>query len=131
MSTNAPAADSLGRTSPAGDATATSPRVTRLSRRTILMGGLAVLVIAAAAWGARWWQVGRFIESTDDAYLQADSVIVAPKVGGYVAEVLVRDNQVVEAGQPLARLDARQYQAAVDEAQATVTARQADVARSE
>ncbi|WP_020205967.1 HlyD family secretion protein [Cupriavidus sp. WS] len=131
MPANAPTADSLGNPPPRGDA-ATSPRTRPASRRrAILLGLLAALVLGALAWGVRWWLVGRFIESTDDAYLQADSVTVAPKVGGYVAEVLVRDNQVVEAGQPLARLDARQYQAAADEAQATVAARAADVARAE
>lgn len=130
MSTNAPTADSLGKTPSHGDVV-TSPKVRSLSRRSILLGSLALLIIVTVACGARWWLHGRFIESTDDAYLQADSVIVAPKVGGYVAEVLVRDNQVVVVGQPLARLDARQYEAAMDEAQATVTAREADVARSE
>ncbi|BDD93279.1 HlyD family secretion protein [Pandoraea sp. XJJ-1] len=100
-------------------------------RKTILLGALAVGVVAGLGWGAHWWFVARFIESTDDAYLQADSMTVAPKVGGYVTEVLVRDNETVSVGQPLVRLDARQYQAAFDEAQATVQAREADVARAE
>jgi len=58
-------------------------------------------------------------------------VTVAPKVNGYVAEVYVRDNQQIQAGQELVRLDNRQYQAAYDEAQATVASRQADVTRAE
>ncbi|QET05804.1 MULTISPECIES: HlyD family secretion protein [Cupriavidus] len=99
-------------------------------RRFLIVAGVVVLV-AAAVYGVRWWTYGRFIESTDDAYLQADSMAVAPKVTGYVAEVYVRDNQQVTVGQPLVRLDNRQYQAAFDEAQATVNARQADVARAE
>ncbi|CAG2140944.1 Colistin resistance protein EmrA [Cupriavidus campinensis] len=100
-------------------------------RRTVLLALGALALLAAVAFGTRWWLVGRFIESTDDAYLQADSVTVAPKVSGYVAEVFVRDNQQVTAGQALVRLDNRQYQAAFDEAQATVASRQADVARAE
>ncbi|PTE00242.1 HlyD family secretion protein [Pandoraea apista] len=100
-------------------------------RKKILLGALGLGVIAALGWGAQWWFVGRFIESTDDAYLQADSMTVAPKVGGYVTEVLVRDNETVTVGQPLVRLDARQYQAAYDEAQATVLAREADVTRAQ
>ncbi|WP_353193523.1 HlyD family secretion protein [Pandoraea pnomenusa] len=100
-------------------------------RKKILLGALALGVIAGLGWGAQWWFVGRFIESTDDAYLQADSMTVAPKVGGYVTEVLVGDNETVSVGQPLVRLDARQYQAAFDEAQATVVAREADVARAQ
>jgi membrane fusion protein (multidrug efflux system) len=100
-------------------------------RKKILLGVLALGIVAGLGWGTQWWFVGRFIESTDDAYLQADSMTVAPKVGGYVTEVLVRDNETVTVGQPLVRLDARQYQAAYDEAQATVVAREADVARAQ
>ncbi|EON10982.1 HlyD family secretion protein [Pandoraea sp. SD6-2] len=100
-------------------------------RKQILLGALALGVVAALGWGGHWWFAGRFIESTDDAYLQADSMTVAPKVGGYVTEVLVRDNETVTVGQPLVRLDGRQYQAAYDEAQATVVAREADVARAQ
>ncbi|MBE1160929.1 HlyD family secretion protein [Dyella acidiphila] len=74
-----------------------------------------------------WWLVGRFIQSTDDAYLQADSMTVAPKVSGYVTDVYVGDNAVVKAGDPLVRLDGRQYQAALDQAAATVDARKADI----
>ncbi|WP_232462365.1 HlyD family secretion protein [Bordetella genomosp. 9] len=95
----------------------------------MLGAGLAAL-IAALAWGAHWWLVGRFIESTDDAYLQADSVTVAPKVSGYVTQVYVADNQAVQPGDPLVRLDDRQYRAALDQAQATIAAREADIARA-
>ena len=99
------------------------------SRRIVLLGIGAVLLVAGAIWGVRWWTVGRFIESTDDAYLQADSVTIAPKVSGYVAEVYVVDNQTVKAGDPLVRLDRRQYQAILEQANATIAARKADIAR--
>ncbi|SDD47726.1 HlyD family secretion protein [Paraburkholderia lycopersici] len=99
----------------------------RGAKRTLLMLlGLAALV-AAAVWLGHWWVVGRFIESTDDAYLQADSVTIAPKVSGYVTDVYVADNQAVKAGDPLVKLDARQYQVALDQARATVDARIADI----
>ena len=88
-----------------------------------------MVLIAGVIWGVRWWTVGRFIESTDDAYLQADSVTIAPKVSGYVAEVYVVDNQAVKAGDPLVRLDRRQYQAILEQANATIAARKADIAR--
>ena len=71
------------------------------------------------------------IESTNDAYLQADSMTAAPKVAGYVTDVYVRDNQPVKAGDPLVRLDVRQYQVALAQALATVDARRADIARAE
>jgi membrane fusion protein, multidrug efflux system len=98
-------------------------------RRPLLLALGAVLLIAAVAWGVRWWTYGRFIESTDDAYLQADSVTIAPKVSGYVAEVYVADNQAVTAGEPLVRLDSRQYQAILEQASATIAARKADIER--
>jgi membrane fusion protein (multidrug efflux system) len=94
----------------------------------LLVGVIAL--IAALIWGIYWWVSGRFIESTDDAYLQADSTVVAPKVAGYVAEVYVKSNQSVKKGDPLVRLDNRQYQAQLDQAQATIEARQADLDRA-
>lgn len=103
----------------------------RPNKRLVLFALLIACAIAGATWFAYWWTAGRFIETTDDAYLQTDSVTIAPKVSGYVAEVRVADNQTVAAGAPLVRLDVRQYQAAVDQAQATVDARLADLARAE
>ena len=98
-------------------------------RRTVLLSLGVVALVIGAVWGIRWWTVGRFIESTDDAYLQADSVTIAPKVSGYVAEVFVTDNQAVSAGEPLVRLDSRQYQAILEQARATIAARRADIER--
>ena len=108
----------------AGEAESTEKRS---SRRLILIGLVLLAVIGGGIWLGHWWLVGRFIERTDDAYLQADSVTVAPKVSGYVTDVFVADNQAVKAGDPLVRLDTRQYQAALDQANATVDARNADI----
>ncbi|PVX86564.1 HlyD family secretion protein [Paraburkholderia unamae] len=99
----------------------------RGAKRTLLILLGLVALVAASLWLGRWWLVGRFIESTDDAYLQADSVTIAPKVSGYVTDVYVADNQAVKAGDPLVKLDARQYQVALDQARATVDARTADI----
>jgi membrane fusion protein (multidrug efflux system) len=109
----------------------TAPPARRSRRRLVLIVIVIVALVAATIWLARWWTVGRFIESTDDAYLQADSVTVAPKVSGYVTDVYVGDNQSIKAGDPLVRLDARQYQAALDQAQATIDARMADIQRAQ
>jgi membrane fusion protein (multidrug efflux system) len=98
--------------------------------RFLLPVGLVLLVAAVLAL-AYWWVVGRFMQSTDDAYLQADSVTVAPKVSGYITDVYVGDNVTVKPGDPLVRLDSRQYQAALDQAQATVDAREADIQRAQ
>lgn len=101
----------------------------RIGRRTVMLSISIVVLLIAVPWGAHWWTVGRFMESTDDAYLQADSMTVAPKVSGYVAEVYVADNQPVTIGQPLVRLDSRQYEAVLEQAKATMAARKADIER--
>ena len=71
-------------------------------------------------YGWHWWTVGRFQESTDDAFLQADKVTLAPRVTGYVAQVLVSDNQTIKAGDVVARIDDRDYRVAYDSAKADV-----------
>ncbi len=100
----------------------------RLSRRSVMTAAIAVLlIVAAGAYGRYYWMVGRFLESTDDAYVQADSTIIAPKVSGYLSAVLVSDNQPVKAGQALAKIDDRDYVAALDQAKADVATAQADI----
>jgi membrane fusion protein (multidrug efflux system) len=100
----------------------------RYGRRALAAcAGLAIA--AAGCWaGVQYWTIWRFMESTDDAYVKADSTIVAPKISGYIAELLVDDNQSVKAGQTLARIDDRDYRAALDEATASEAAAAASVA---
>ncbi len=90
----------------------------RRRRRRWLMALAAVVLVAGVGAGGYWYLVGRFYESTNDAYLGADSVTIAPKVAGYVAEVSVGDNQRVKAGDVLGRIDPRDYQTALDSATA-------------
>jgi membrane fusion protein (multidrug efflux system) len=94
------------------------------------VGGVALLVFLVTA-GFNWWTHGRFVEATDDAYLRADEVTVSPKVTGYVDQVLVSDNQAVTAGQPLVRIDARNYDAVLAQQAASMGARRADIAAAE
>jgi membrane fusion protein (multidrug efflux system) len=96
----------------------------------MLLAVIAVLVAIAAA-GSYWFFVGRFIESTDDAYVGGDVTVLAPKVNGFVDQVLVRDNQFVHAGQVLIRLDARDYDARLAQASAEVTSAEAAVTELE
>lgn len=85
--------------------------------------GLAVLIVALAAlFGWRWWESGRFEETTDNAYLRADTTVISPQVAGNVAEVLVEDNQWVEEAQVLLRIDDADYRARRDQAQAGIEA---------
>jgi membrane fusion protein, multidrug efflux system len=100
----------------------------RLDPRHALWAVGVLLCVALGTWGVRYWTVGRFIESTDDAYVKADSTTVAPKVSGYIAQVLVEDNQPVKAGQVLARIDDRDLQTALREANANLGAANAVVA---
>jgi membrane fusion protein, multidrug efflux system len=98
----------------------------KLTRKHLVMTGLALaLATGAVGYGQYWWTTGRFIESTDDAYAGGNVTAVSPHVAGFVAQLLVNDNQRVHAGQLLIRLDARDYKAALDHAVAIASERQA------
>src|SRR5215472_16365327 len=97
--------------------------------RRLLLAGAAVAVLSGAVWyGWDYWTVGRFLVSTDDAYVKADNTTIAPKVSGYLSQVMVGDNERVKAGQVLARIDDRDFVVALDQAKADVAAAKATVA---
>jgi membrane fusion protein (multidrug efflux system) len=83
------------------------------------------MLTAAAGFGTHYWTVGRFIESTDDAYVGGDVTDLAPRVDGLIAQVAVTDNQYVHAGQLLVKIDDRDYRVALAKAQAEVAGDQA------
>jgi len=88
-------------------------------RKHALLIFVGLLVFGGVSYiGCHWWFEGRFEETTDNAFLQADKVIVAPKVGGFIAEVYVSDNQPVKARQALARIDDQDYRIALLQSQA-------------
>jgi membrane fusion protein, multidrug efflux system len=96
--------------------------------KRILMASVGtVVLVGAGAYGWYWFETGRFLESTDDAYVKADYTTIAPKVSGYIAEVAVEDNQSVKAGQLLARIDDRDYRTALAQAKADVASAEADI----
>ncbi|AWL96898.1 MULTISPECIES: HlyD family secretion protein [Bradyrhizobium] len=103
----------------------------RPSRQAIKRAALALAaalgVAAGADFGHYYLTTGRYLETTDDAYVKADSTIIAPKVSGYIAQVLVSDNQPVTAGQLLAKIDDRDFRAALRQADADVAAGEAAV----
>ena len=112
-------------------ATATLPTKTfsRQSLKWALSAGLAgLLVLGAARYAHEWWSVGRFIETTDDAYVGGNVTPIAPHVDGFVDEILVKDNEHVSAGQMLIKLDERDFQTALDRATAILAQRQATLA---
>jgi membrane fusion protein (multidrug efflux system) len=97
--------------------------------RKTLIAGAAVALLATASWyGWDYWSVGRFLVSTDDAYVKADNTTIAPKVSGYLNQVLAGDNEHVKAGQVLARIDDRDFKVALDQAKDDVAAADAAVA---
>jgi membrane fusion protein (multidrug efflux system) len=96
-------------------------------KRTAL--GLAVIagVFAAVDYGHYYWTAGQYLVSTDDAYVDAHSAIISPKISGYISDVAVNDNQPVKAGDVVVRIDPRDYQTALDHARADVAAAQAAI----
>jgi membrane fusion protein (multidrug efflux system) len=106
----------------------TAHRARRSYKRPALAAlGLAAL-LGAADYGTNWWTTGRFIETTDDAYVGGDVTQIAPHVAGFIGQILVTDNQLVRAGQPLVRLNPDDFQAALQHAEAVLQSRQAALA---
>jgi membrane fusion protein (multidrug efflux system) len=100
------------------------------ANRTRLMLGAGLVVLAAAGWyGVDYAIAGRYMISTDDAYVRADATTLAAKVAGYVATINVKDNDYVHAGDVIARIDDGDYRLAVDAARNKVDTQEATVGR--
>jgi membrane fusion protein (multidrug efflux system) len=97
-----------------------SEEARRLRRRDRIRWGLFALLPLVLIIGAYWYVTGGQIMSTDDAYVEADKVGISTDVAGIVKDVNVKENQQVEAGQVLYRLDPRQFQIALDNAKANL-----------
>lgn len=115
-----------GRDDDKGQAKKPSPLKNPKVKWTLIAVGVLVVVLLIA-WLIYHLLVGRYLQETNDAYLQADSVAVAPRVNGYVTAVHVQDHAWVKAGQPLLQIDDRTYRAQLEQAQAAVALRQADI----
>ena len=100
-------------------------------RRLLLVTAMLPICAVSVGYGWHYWTTGRFEVSTDDAYVKADSTIIAPKVSGYLRDVLVSDNQWVTPGQILARIDDRDYAVALAQAQADVAASKGEIGNIE
>jgi membrane fusion protein, multidrug efflux system len=109
---------------------AAAPQGKRRSGRKTILGLGAILVLALGSWyGHHWWTVGRFVVSTDDAYVAAHTATLAAKIPGYLASVDVNDNAEVKAGDVIARIDDGDYTLAVETARDNVAIEQATVER--
>ncbi|WP_144180069.1 MULTISPECIES: HlyD family secretion protein [unclassified Pseudomonas] len=100
-------------------------------RLAIIASGSLAAITTLLAFTSYWFSTGRYLETTDDAYVRADWVALSPRVAGYVAEVEVADDQTVKAGDVLVRLQNRDYRARLDQARAGVTEAQAALAAAQ
>ncbi len=91
----------------------------KAGRKKLLLVALLLAALAGGGhYGWNWWTVGRFQETTDNAFLQADKVTVSPRITGFVTAVEVGDNQAVHAGDVVATIDDRDAHISVDGARA-------------
>ena len=103
----------------------------RRRRRPFVIGGgilAAVLLIGGGVW---YWLSTRGTVNTDDAYTDGTSVTIAPKVAGYVVELLVSDNTRLRAGDLILRIDPRDFIASRDQAQAQVEVAEAQLTNAQ
>ncbi|MBZ9677872.1 HlyD family secretion protein [Mesorhizobium sp. ES1-1] len=98
-----------------------APVKKKRSVRSFLLPVIGLALLGGGAWyGYDYWTTGRFMISTDDAYIQADMAFVSPKISGYVDQVKVSENQHVKAGDPLLTIDDGDYKIAVAQAEAQI-----------
>ncbi len=113
------------------DNTASSPssRVKRPIIRALAAVGVAAALGGGAYYGHYWWTTGRYLVSTDDAYVAAKNATLSPKVSGYISEIVVTDNTRVAAGDVIARIDDGDYRLAVQTARDQIAVQQAGIDR--
>jgi membrane fusion protein, multidrug efflux system len=93
----------------------------RFGRKHLALAGLALAItLGGIGYGRYWWTTGRFIETTDDAYVGGNVTTLSPHVAGFVSKILVGDNQFVKAGELVIKLDDRDYKASLAHAEAVV-----------
>lgn len=114
---------------PAAEAPAAEkPKKSGLKRAGLML--LATAAIGTGLWyGIDYWRVGRFIISTDDAYVGAEMATISAKLAANVVTVSVVQNQEVKAGQPLVALDDGDWRIALESARARSATAQATLAR--
>jgi membrane fusion protein, multidrug efflux system len=88
--------------------------------RLVLLAALIIAAVVGGLWYMRYQTHGKYQQTTNDAFIQSDAVVVSSKVNGYVEQVFVADNQQVKAGQPLLQIDPRDYRAQAEQAQAQI-----------
>jgi membrane fusion protein, multidrug efflux system len=98
-------------------------------RRALIGAAVVILIAAGIVFGIRWWMTGRYLVSTDDAYVRAHSTTLASKISGYLASIPIEDNTAVRSGDVIATIDDGDYRLAADAAREKVATQQATVDR--
>src|SRR5215468_3899863 len=99
------------------------------NRKRILLGAAAAVLLAAGWFSYDYMTTGRFLISTDDAYVRAYNTTLGAKVSGYVSAFLVDDNTKVHSGDVIARIDDGDYRLAVNSARDKAATQEATIAR--
>ncbi len=119
------------RGAPASSAVPAGPKTQ--PKRSVKRLILPLILIAGIGYGGNlaynWFVEGRFIISTDDAYIGADTAIIAAKVAGHIAQVAVPENTAVHAGDLLIKIDDGDYRLAVQSARDKIETQAATIAR--
>jgi membrane fusion protein (multidrug efflux system) len=117
-----------GPTPSAEDTVAAQPK-RRLTRKALAAAALTAVLAAGGWYGHYYWTAGRYLVSTDDAYVGAKNTTLAAKVSGYIEAVTIEDNAKVHAGDVIAKIEDGDYRLAVDSARDKVTTQEATIAR--
>jgi membrane fusion protein, multidrug efflux system len=114
----------------AAPAATANPDVPKSGKRKLVLIGIgALLALAAASYGVHYFLVGRFLISTDDAYVRANNTTLGARVAGHIAAILPGDNAVVRTGDVIFRIDDGDYRIAVDAARTRIATQQATIDR--
>jgi membrane fusion protein (multidrug efflux system) len=128
-----PAARNPGAQTPKVDAAQGAPveaAAPKSRRKLVLLATVGLIALSAVGYyGNRYWTVGRFTVSTDDAYVRAHNTTLAAKVSGYVSGIRIEDHAEVKAGDVIATIDDGDYKLAADAAREKVATQQAVVDR--
>ena len=97
------------------------------ARHAFIALALVTMLVLFAAGALLWWLDARHFETTDDAFIDGRPVNISTEVAGAIVDVPVSDNQIVEQGAVLARIDDRDYRASVESAGAQVAQAEAAI----